>query len=83
LLVEANTRVEEVMNEIENTAGELLEDTNLFDIYEGEDLSGEQKSLAFHLIWQSPERNLSDEEVNKLMEKIIKALEEKGWEVRR
>ena len=83
VLVEANTKVEDVMNEIENAAGELLEDVNLFDIYEGEDLSAEQKSLAFHLIWQSPERNLSDVEINKLMEKIIKALEEKGWEVRK
>jgi phenylalanyl-tRNA synthetase beta chain len=81
--VEANTKVEEVMNEIENAAGELLEDVDLFDVYEGEDLSEEQKSLAFHLIWQSPERNLSDVEINKLMEKIIKVLEEKGWEIRK
>lgn len=83
LLVEANTKVEEVINEIENAAGELLEDVDLFDIYEGEDLSEEQKSLAFHLIWQSDERNLTDAEVSKLMEKIIKAIEEKGWEVRK
>jgi len=83
IFVEANTKVEEVMNEIENAAGELLEDVDLFDVYEGEDLSEEQKSLAFHLIWQSPERNLSDVEINKLMEKIIKVLEEKGWEIRK
>lgn len=83
IFVEANTKVEEVMNEIESAAGELLEDVDLFDVYEGEDLSDEQKSLAFHLIWQSPERNLSDAEINKLMEKIIKALEEKGWEIRK
>ncbi len=83
VLVEANTKTEEVMNEIESLAGELLQDINLFDIYEGEDLTEEQKSLAFHLIWQSPERNLSDVEVNKLMEKIVKALEDKGWEVRK
>ena len=83
IFVEANAKVEEVMNEIENAAGELLEDVDLFDVYEGEDLSDEQKSLAFHLIWQSPERNLSDVEINKLMEKIIKALKEKGWEIRK
>jgi phenylalanyl-tRNA synthetase beta chain len=83
IFVEANTKVEEVMNEIESAAGELLEDVDLFDVYEGEDLSDEQKSLAFHLIWQSPERNLSDVEINKLMEKIIKALKEKGWEIRK
>lgn len=83
ILVEANTKVEIVMNEIENAAGQLLAGVDLFDIYEGEDLANEIKSLAFHLIWQSSERNLSDLEINKLMEKIIKVLGEKGWEVRK
>ncbi|OGZ34789.1 MAG: phenylalanine--tRNA ligase subunit beta [Candidatus Portnoybacteria bacterium RBG_13_41_18] len=79
--VEEMTKVEEVLNVIETVGGELLQDTDLFDIYEG--LSGSKKSLAFRLIFQSDERNLTDAQVNQLMEKIIKAVEEKGWEVRK
>ena len=63
-----------------NTAGKLLIDTDLFDIYENE----ERKSLAFHLIFQSPEKTLTDGEVNGIMEKIFAAVEANpDWEVRK
>ena len=83
VLLGSNVKVEAVTNIIENTGGLLLADVDLFDIYEGEDLADGQKSLAFHLIWQSLERNLSDAEVNDLMAKIVAALEEAGWEIRK
>ena len=66
---------------IEIAGGELLLDSDLFDIYEG-NLEAEQKSLAFHLIFQSPERTLTDKEVDGLFAKIVKAVQEAGWEVR-
>ena len=69
-----NTKIEEVVDVIENTGGELLVDSDLFDMYEPED--GTKKSLAFHLIFQSDKKTLTDEEVNELVNKIIKALEE-------
>ncbi len=89
IFVPYNIKVDEVMDVIENTAGELLIDTDLFDIYEPEDDpsadSGQaRKSLAFHLIWRSKEKTLTDEEVNGLMVKIIKVLEQNSeWEVRK
>ncbi|MDO8555160.1 MAG: phenylalanine--tRNA ligase subunit beta [bacterium] len=77
-----NTKVEEVVDVIENTGGELLVDSDLFDMYEPED--GMKKSLAFHLIFQSDKKTLTDEEVNELVNKIIKVLEENlEWEVRK
>ncbi len=84
VLVSLKTRVMEVLDIIENTAGKLLIDTDLFDIYEGEELEGGRKNLAFHLIFQSPEKTLSDKEINSLMDKIIRALEENSsWRVRK
>ena len=80
VLVPLNEKVENVLDVIENTAGKIIVDTNLFDIYENE----ERKSLAFHLIFQSPEKTLTDEEVNGVMEKIFTAIEANDdWEVRR
>ncbi|TSC52956.1 MAG: phenylalanyl-tRNA synthetase beta chain [Parcubacteria group bacterium LiPW_39] len=81
ILVGQDIKIETVLNVIELTGGQLLQDTDLFDIYEG--LDGDKKSLAFRLVYQSDERNLTGKEVNALQEKIIKAVEEKGWEVRK
>jgi phenylalanyl-tRNA synthetase beta chain len=83
ILVPIEVKVEEVMNEIENNAGENLIDMDLFDIYEGENLPEGQKSLTFRLVFQAKDRALSSNEVNEIMEKIIDVLEWKGWEVRK
>jgi phenylalanyl-tRNA synthetase beta chain len=83
VLVGQEVKIEEVLNIIELAGGDLLFDTDLFDLYEGEDLGADKKSLAFHLIFQSQERNLSDAEINKLMGEIIKKAEDNGWEVRK
>lgn len=83
LLVPRDTRVVEVMDIIENTGGELLIDTDLFDIYEGSEIPNGKKSLAFRLLFQSHERTLTDQEVDAIMERITKALQENlEWEVR-
>lgn len=74
------TRVAKVEDAIQNAAGELLADNDLFDIYEND----EQKSLAFHLIFQSKEKTLTDDEINAIMKKIFEALEANNeWEVRK
>jgi len=84
VIVPLDIRTEAVTNIIENLGGKYLVDTDLFDYFQDETLrEANKKSLAFHLVFQSPERTLKDEEVNKLVKKIIKALEEKGWEVRK
>jgi len=55
----------------------------LFDMYEGEKLGPNKKSLSFHLIFQSPDRTLTTEEIGKSLEKIISNLKLKlGVEIR-
>jgi len=67
---------------IENTAGALLWETDLFDLFDGENIETGRHSMAFHLVFQSNERTLRDEEVDAVVAKVIAALESKGWEVR-
>ncbi|HDO23676.1 MAG TPA: hypothetical protein ENG99_00455, partial [bacterium] len=82
VFVPLKTKVIEVLDVIENTAGMLLIDTDLFDIYELPD--EDRNSFAFHLIFQSQEKTLSEEEINELMNKIMDALDANvEWEVRR
>lgn len=82
LLVPKTVLVEEVINEIENAGGELIRDIDLFDIYE--EIEEERKSLSFHLVFQSEERAILPEEVEKIWQKIVSRLEtHKDWEVRK
>ena len=83
LLVDKGTKIVKVMNLINSSGGALIKDINLFDMYEGENIPDNKKNLAFHIIYQSDDHTLTDKEVNKVHEKVIKALkEEGGWEIR-
>ncbi len=47
----------------------------IFDVYQGEPVPRGKKSLTFSVIYQSPERTLTDEEVDKLQQHILEKLE--------
>lgn len=84
VLVEPKTKVSAALNLINAAGGPLVRDVDLFDLYEGDEVADGKKSFAFHIIFQSDDRTLTDKEVNQLQDKIIKALEEEGgWEVRK
>jgi phenylalanyl-tRNA synthetase beta chain len=82
VLVPRNVLVEDVMNVIEESAGNLIRDIDLFDIYEN--LEEERKNLAFHLIFQLSDRAILPSEVEKACQKIVENLEKNtNWEVRK
>jgi len=84
ILVNQEDRVGDVLNVIEIAGGDLVQDVDLFDMYEGEEIPGGKKNLAFHIIYQSYEKTLKDEEVDKIQRKIIRELEKnEGWRVRK
>jgi len=64
----------EVLNLINNTDDQILKETELFDIYKGEQIPTGQKSIAFKLLFQAPDRTLTDEEVNEVFNQIVKNL---------
>ncbi len=66
-------RVEEV---IKKGGGETLAKVQLFDIYRGKQLGESKKSLAFNLTYIAPDRTLTDKEVLKVRNKIIRLLNE-------
>lgn len=72
------------LREIIFAAGQpLLTDAAVFDLYEGEHMEEGKKSIAFSLKYMDPERTLTDEEVTKVHEKVLQALEEKAGAVLR
>lgn len=55
----------------------LIKEVELFDIYAGNKLAADEKSLAWHISFQSPERTLSSEEVDSIIAGLVKLLEDK------
>ena len=68
----------EVEEIIRIRGGKLLESCELFDIYEGEQLTRGYKSLAYKIVFRASDRTLTDDEVNKCMDKIMNGLGEKN-----
>ncbi|MCI8625189.1 MAG: phenylalanine--tRNA ligase subunit beta [Lachnospiraceae bacterium] len=73
-------QIEEILRK---KGGKLLESCYLFDIYEGAQIKSGYKSMAYSVTFRNKERTLEDKEVNTVMEKILKALEEIGVELRK
>jgi phenylalanyl-tRNA synthetase beta chain len=48
----------------------MVESVDLFDVYQGQGLLDDQKSLAFSLVFRAVDRTLNDEEVNGAFQKI-------------
>jgi len=64
-------------------AGAELREARVFDVYRGEQVGEGRKSVAIRLVFQSPERTLSDEDAAALRERIVTALAKRfGAELR-
>lgn len=67
----------------ESKGGKLLESYELFDIYEGTQIQAGHKSIAYSLSFRAKDRNLEETDITAAMNKIVKALEELGAELRK
>lgn len=72
-------QVEEV---IRKNGGKLLENYHLFDIYEGENVGPDEKSLAYSVRFRAKDRTLEEKDVTAVMDKILKKLETLGVALR-
>ncbi|MCU4338776.1 phenylalanine--tRNA ligase subunit beta [Acinetobacter dispersus] len=76
LLISDNIEVRDIQRLIEQTGGELLDSTWLFDVYTGQGVEQGKRSLAFAVLWQHPTRTLEDAEIKSGMDNIIQVLED-------
>lgn len=73
-------QVEEV---IEKKGGVYLESYALFDLYEGAQIKEGYKSVAYSIVFRAKDKTLEDSEVSESMDRILKALEGMGIELRK
>ncbi len=73
-------QIEEV---ISAKGGQYLESYALFDLYEGAQIREGFKSVAYSTVFRAKDKTLSDAEVTEAMDRILKALEGMGIELRK
>lgn len=73
-IIDKNISLEKVLEVFKKASVKYLKEVELFDVYTGEKIGKNLKSLSFHLIFQSSNKTLTSFEVDKEMEKIIKNL---------
>ena len=75
LIVAETTPAADVQRVIETAGGDLLYAARLFDVYSGDPIPAGRKSLAYALTYQAPDRTLTDREVARVQQQIVKAAE--------
>jgi phenylalanyl-tRNA synthetase beta chain len=73
---------EKVEKAIRQGAGTLLVEIDLFDVYRGESLGDDKRSLAYRLRLQAPDRNLTDDDVAEVRRSAVAAAAKLGAELR-
>jgi phenylalanyl-tRNA synthetase beta chain len=72
-----------VLQTVREAGGTLLSDVRVFDLYRGEQVGADRKSLALALTFRAPDRTLTDEDVAPLRDRIVESLREAlGGELR-
>lgn len=75
ILVDDSILVQEIQDIIMKQGGSMVEAVKLFDIYKGEQIPEGKKSIAYAIVYRQENKTLTDNEVNKVHNKILKTLE--------
>ncbi len=74
LILDEALAADRVRGAIARAAGERLESLALFDIYRGDPVPAGKKSLAYALVFRSPDGTLTDAEADALRDRVVAAL---------
>ncbi len=77
VIIDQAIEAQQVMDIVREHAGEYHTNAQVFDVYQGQGIEENKKSLAVALHFQHPERSLNDEEIQELMDRVITALTDK------
>ena len=69
--IDKSVDVGDVIKTIKKGASKILQDVSVFDVYEGENIAPDKKSVAFSLTFNGLDRTLTDDEVMEVFNKIV------------
>jgi phenylalanyl-tRNA synthetase beta chain len=64
----------ELLQAARDAAGEELREARVFDVYRGDQVAPGKKSVAIHVVFQSAERTLSDDDARELRDRVVATL---------
>jgi phenylalanyl-tRNA synthetase beta chain len=76
LIVDEGLAADRVKEVIQHAGGKTVTEVELFDVYRGEQIGPGKKSLAYSLTYQAPDHTLTDQELVKIRQHIIRRLEQ-------
>lgn len=74
VLVDETVSAGQVLQSARSAAGDWLTDLKLFDVYRGQGVDPDKKSMAIGVVLQHPERTLTDDEVAEIIGRMVAAL---------
>ncbi|MDO5435948.1 MAG: phenylalanine--tRNA ligase subunit beta [Clostridia bacterium] len=82
LVMPEETQVGPLLAAMRGAAGKILEDAKMFDVYRSAALGADKKSIAFSFVFRGADHTLTEEEITKAMNKLLKAAESMGAVIR-
>ncbi|KKI64492.1 phenylalanine--tRNA ligase subunit beta [Staphylococcus cohnii] len=82
LVINRATPSAQIVNVIKNNGGDILQKTEVFDVYEGEHVAEDEKSIALRLSYLDTKQTLTDDKVNEVHDRILEALQAEGATIR-
>ncbi|WP_085991740.1 phenylalanine--tRNA ligase subunit beta [Oceanobacillus senegalensis] len=76
-ILDKDVQAGEVKQVIEEVGTPLVKRVQVFDVYEGDNIPEDKKSIAYSLLYQDPNKTLKDDEVEASYEKIVEAVKNK------
>ncbi|MCI9136337.1 MAG: phenylalanine--tRNA ligase subunit beta [Lachnospiraceae bacterium] len=83
MVMKKSILVGEVEKIFDAKGGSYLESYELFDIYEGSQISAGHKSVAYSLTFRAKDKTLEEADYAPAMDRILKSLEDMGIELRK
>jgi len=75
VVVDRGVAAADVVAVARRAGGKLTRDVHVFDVYEGDQVPADKRSLALRVVMRSPERTLGEKDIVGVRAKILKALE--------
>jgi len=74
LVVDRHVPAADLCRAASEAGGSLLRDVSIFDVYTGQPVPDDKKSIALGLVFQSPERTLTEADTQKAYDRILRRL---------
>ena len=82
VIIDDNVPAKNILDAVKNSNKEFIKDAVIFDIYKGDKLPGNKKSVAIHITIEQKDKTLTDDEISVIFNAAIASVEKLGGELR-